>query len=102
MKQPLDHQLYLWVTPERIVVLLYDLLNALVQLANILFKNQFILVKVPKLAQNLVKSTELLELSFILQKLILGLAAVYNTLHHWCSAQFTAARLRQRILIQRV
>ena len=102
MKQSLDHQFYLGVTSERIVVLLNYLLDAVVQLANILFKNQFILIKIPELAQDLIKSTELLKLSFILQKLVLGLAAVDNTFHHWSFAQFAAAGLRKRILIERV
>jgi len=44
----------------------------------------------------------LLKLSFILQKLVLGLAALNNTFHHRSFAQFATAGLRKRILIKRV
>ena len=60
------------------------------------------MIEVPELAQNLVKAAELLKLSFILQKLVLGLAALDNAFHHGCSAQFAAAGLREGVLIERV
>ena len=60
------------------------------------------MIEVPELAQNLVKAAELLKLSFILQKLVLGLAALDNAFHHGCFAQFAAAGLREGVLIERV